>query len=85
MFRGVFENLQAKSGYTVCVDHPIFDWMVEWSAALITRYVKGTDGRSAYGRLRGHETNRDIAEFGEKVLYTPLVGSHNVRGHGEHA
>ena len=29
---------------------------------------------------QGYETKRDLAEFGEKVLYTPLTGSQNIRG-----
>lgn len=60
----------------VTVDHPLFDWMVEWAAALITRYVKGEDGRGAYTIMRGYEARRDIAEFGENVHYTLLTASH---------
>ena len=72
-FRRILGSMQTKSGYMVTVEHPIFDWMLEWSAGLINRYVKGSDGCSACGRVRGYETNRSIAEFGEKVLYVPLT------------
>lgn len=79
-FRRVLDSLQAKSGFNLSMDHPLFDWLLEWSAGLINRYVKGTDGRSSYGRVRGYETRRDIAEFGKRILYIPLTGSHNLRG-----
>ena len=68
-FRRLLCNLQSKSEFTLIVDHPLFDWILEWSAGILNRYVKGTDGRSACGRVRGYETSRDIAEFGERVMY----------------
>ena len=40
-------NTRIRSGNT------IFPWIVEWSAGLITRYVKGESGRTAY---RGSRT-----------------------------
>ena len=60
--RRIFDNVQTKAQYSVAVDHSLFDWLVEWAAGLITRYVKGKDGKSAFGRMRGYETQRTIAE-----------------------
>ena len=79
-FRRILHNVQTKSGVILGVDDPLFGWMMEWAGGLITRYVKGEDGKSAYARVRAHETSRTISEFGEHVLYVPLAGSHNVRG-----
>ena len=38
--------------------------MVEWSAGLITRYVKGQAGRTAYREARRHDAHAPVAEFG---------------------
>ena len=47
----------------------IFPWMIEWSARLITRYVKGQTGRTAYREAGGHDAQAPVAEFGEKIMY----------------
>ena len=43
---------------------PISAWMVEWSEGLITRYVKGQTGRTAYREARGPDasTSRSVWE-----------------------
>ena len=46
---------------------PIFSWVVEWSAGLITRYVNGQSGRTVYTEGRGHDAQAPVAEFGEKI------------------
>ena len=43
--------------------------MVEWSGGLITRYVKGQTGRTAYREARGHDPQAPVAEFGEMIMY----------------
>ena len=43
--------------------------MVEWSAGLITRYVKGQSVRTANREARGHDAHAPIAEFGQKIMY----------------
>jgi hypothetical protein len=37
--------------------------------ANINRFQIGTDGKTAHERLRGRKFRRDIAEFGERVMY----------------
>ena len=44
-------------------------WMVEWSAGLITRYVKGQSGRTAHREALGYDAQAPVAEFGEKIMY----------------
>lgn len=43
----------------VWVHVPIFDWMMEWAAGLITRLVGGDDGKSAFARVRGARDDQD--------------------------
>ena len=45
-----------------------FPWMAEWSAGMITRYVKGQTGRTAHRETRGL-TRSPEAEFGEKIMH----------------
>ena len=47
---------------------PTFAWMVEWSAGLITRYVTGSTGRTAYRGARDHDAQAPVADFGEKIM-----------------
>ena len=51
--RRTLAHLQATSDYVVTVDHRIVDLMADWAAALVSRYVKGSCGRRARGRLLG--------------------------------
>ena len=37
---------------------------------LITRYVKGQTGRTAYREARGHDAQAPVAEFGDNTMYT---------------
>ena len=48
---------------------PVLEWMVEYSALLISRYAKGSDGKTPVERLRGRISQRPLAEFGETVMH----------------
>ena len=61
--------LETHISARIPVDHPVMEWIVEHAAFLINRYVLGTDGRTAYGRLHGREVKERIAEFGEKIMW----------------
>ncbi len=50
-------------------ENSIFTWLVRNAAASMNRYQIGIDGRTAHERLRGRKFRRDVAEFGEGVLY----------------
>ena len=52
--------------------HPILSWMVAHAGYIITHFEIGKDGRTAYERLKGKATVKDLCEFGEKILYMPL-------------
>ena len=58
--------------------------MFEWAADLMTRYAHVGDlGKTAVQLIRGSKSSRNIAQFGEKILYKPLKLSGHLRGNME--
>ena len=49
----------------------IFEWAIEHSSLLISRYKVGLDGKTAFRRLMGKECKAVVVEFGEQVLAKP--------------
>ena len=47
----------------------ILPWLVRHSAMTLNIGQRGEDGRSAWERVKGKCFNREVPEFGEKVLY----------------
>ncbi len=48
--------------------HPVMIWLVENVADVVTKYLQGADGRTAYERLFGKKAHEEGLEFGERVL-----------------
>ena len=57
---------------------PAFAWLVGHSSAVLTKHLRGKDGKTPYQRLFGKEVAEEGLEFGEKVRYRPPRGP----GHG---
>ena len=68
MFRTLKDALQRRLNTRIKSSDPMFPRTVEWSAGLITRYVKGQTGRTAYREVRGQDAQAPVAEFGEKIM-----------------
>ncbi len=49
--------------------HPIVKWLIEYAATVISRYRVGSDGRTAYERVRGKQCTKTVTTFGEKTYY----------------
>ena len=65
-------------------DHPVYLWVFEWAADLMTRYAHVGDLRkTAVQLISGSKSSRNIAQFGEKILYKPLKLSGHHRGNME--
>ena len=47
--------------------HPIIEWMVRHSSAVLNRYQIGVDGRAPNQRLKGKAFKRVVAELGEQI------------------
>ena len=80
-FRTFKAQLEDKLQSKIEVTHPIWAWLVEWSAITINRYHMGKDSLTAQQRTTRKVTNKPIARFGEKVLYRVLDNKHNVEKH----
>ena len=48
----------------------LIPWMVRHAASLMSKFIVGSDGMTAYRRLKGREFRNGIAEFGECVCGT---------------
>ena len=62
-------SLEAKLGVHIPVMHPIVLWMVEFVGDVVSKYMRGQDGRTAFERLYGKPLREEGLEFGEKVFY----------------
>ena len=71
--RAFYDHLKARTGLSLGTDHPIFEWMVEWAATMLTRFVIRGGGKTSYERIGGRtRDNLPMAIFGERVCYLPL-------------
>ena len=49
------------------VHHPVFSWMVQHAADIITKCAVGRDGRTPYERIKGKRYHGQLLEFGSVV------------------
>ena len=71
MIRTLRSCLESKIGIRIKRDHPLYPWLIEWAADLITRYSLNSAGRTPVQEIRGNRSARAIAQFGEKVMFMP--------------
>ena len=65
--RAFYDQLKARTGVSLGTDHPVFEWLVEWAATTLTRFVIRGDGKTSYEKLAAGPA------FGERVCYLPLT------------
>ena len=75
MVRTLMLALEARIQGEVPVMHPIMLWLVEHAGELITKYLVGHDGKTAYARLFGTPDRGEGYEFGERVMCKRSAGS----------
>ena len=84
MVKRILSSLESRRGVRVTRDHPVYPWMFEWAADLMTRYAHVGDlGKTAVQLIRGSKSSRNNAQFGAKILYKPLKLSGHDRGNTE--
>ena len=84
MVKTILSSLESRWSIRVARDHPVYPWVFEWAADLMTRYAQVGDlGKTAVQLIRGSKSSRNIAQFGEKILYKPLKLSGHHRGNME--
>ena len=60
--------LEAAIGQELEVTHPIFEWLVEHCADLLTKCTVGADGKTPYERIKNKAYKGTMYEFGSMVL-----------------
>ena len=65
-------QVEAKAKIKIESHDVIVQWMVRWAAMMVSRYLVGKDGRTAYERRRGRKCKVPLAGFGEKVWYKQI-------------
>ena len=53
-------------------DRNLLCWMIEHAGCLLRRFKIGSDGRTAYERIKGRKSNRSMVPFGECLWWMPL-------------
>ena len=66
--RAFYDQLKARTGVSLGTDHPVFEWLVEWAATTLTRFVIRRDGKTSYEKIGGRtRDNLPIPTFGDRV------------------
>ena len=60
--------LEARIDKQIPVGHPIMAWLLEHACLILTATVKGSDGITAWTRVRGRPFAQQMVGFGESVL-----------------
>ena len=68
-FRTVKDALESRIGERLGGDSVLIPWMVIHAARTINRYHVAPDGKTNYERWKGKRFKREVAEFGETVMY----------------
>ena len=71
--------LERQLGVHIPVGHAIMAWLVEAVADLISKHLRGQDGRTVFERLYGKPAREEAFELGEVVLWRrPKKANRNV-------
>ena len=69
MLRTLKLCLEARINKHIPVSHPVMAWLLEHACLVLTASVRGTDGITAWMRVRGRPFAQQMIGFGESVLY----------------
>ena len=61
--------LEARISEKVAETSDVVPWMIRHAAMLLNIGQRGDDGRTAWERVKGRRFNREVPEFGERVMY----------------
>jgi hypothetical protein len=62
-------GLERRLGAKIPCAHPAMTWLVPHAADSVTKFLRGSDGKTAYERLKGKPCREEVVEFGECVLF----------------
>ena len=66
------DHLEHEAKITLKPGDVITEWLFRWAAMIASRFLVGSDGRTAYERRRGRACRVPTACFGETVFYKQL-------------
>ena len=61
--------LEKKVGERLSVAHPMFPWLVEHAGDVLTKFLVGEDGRTAYERTKGKKCSGEMYQFGASIMH----------------
>ena len=62
-------DLESKVGKPIPVTHNILSWMVENVSDVINKQMVGSDGKTAFERLKGKKYKGEFLEFGSNIFH----------------
>ena len=68
-YRSMKSDLETRYGKKIPSDHPALVCLVMHAGLTMFRFTKGSDGNTAYRRLKGKEFTKPYLKFGECVWY----------------
>ena len=69
MIRAHVLAFERKLGVKIPTEHAAMSWIVEAVSDLVTKHLKGQDGRTGFERLYGKPAREEAFELGEVVLW----------------
>ena len=66
------EHVQDKAEVELGASDEIVLWMARWAAMMVSRFLVGKDGLTAYETRRGRKCRILVVAFGEKVWYKEI-------------
>ena len=53
-------------------DHPLMSCILEYAGFLLSRFQVAADGKTAHERIKGNSYRRELADYGERVIFMPV-------------
>ena len=69
LYKTMRSNLETNYGMLIPANHPIHAWLVRHASGTRFRESMGTDGYTAYKRVKGRDFHKELVGFGECVWY----------------
>ena len=65
-------SIESNVDITIGPDLEVYSWLIRWAGMLVSRFLMGPDGRTAYERLKGRPCRILTVPFGELVIYKEI-------------
>ena len=69
IIRSMKDGLEFRLGERIEAEHMLLAWLVQHASWCLNRFKVGSDGKTAFERLKGKKFGGKVAEFGERVMY----------------